>query len=113
MDNKVLGEKIKNIRKAMGLTQEQLAEKVGIDYKYLSKIENGLHLPNYKTLLKFTSILGVKFDDINDENIVKESNPFLVKSLKILNSASNDDERKYYYSALKFAQKGINSFCKK
>lgn len=46
----ILGQKIKELRKSKGLTQEQLAEYAHIDNKHLSKIENGLHLPTYKTL---------------------------------------------------------------
>jgi transcriptional regulator with XRE-family HTH domain len=36
-----LGSRIKELRKKKGLTQRQLAEWVGIDFTYLSKIENG------------------------------------------------------------------------
>ena len=111
MNNKFqLGTKIKNLRKAMGLTQEQLAERLNIDYKYLSKIENGLHLPSYKTLIKISSVLGVKLGDFNEVSKEESVNPLYSQSLKILNSATDDIERKYYLDALKFAYKGINLF---
>ena len=41
---KELGLNVKKYRRLNNLTQEQLAEKGGIDNKHLSKIENGLHL---------------------------------------------------------------------
>ena len=111
MNNKFnIGTKIKNMRKSMGLTQEQLAERLEIDYKYLSKIENGLHLPSYKTLTKISSVLGVKFEDFNEQQKVECVNPLFTQSLKILNSALDDSERKYYLDALKLAHKGINLF---
>ena len=34
-----LGQRIKELRKKNGLTQDGLAEKTGIDYKYIQKIE--------------------------------------------------------------------------
>ena len=51
IENK-LGEKIKELHKSKGFTQEKLAELANIDDKHLSKIENGVHLPTYKTLKK-------------------------------------------------------------
>ena len=36
---KKLGQRIKVLRKKKGLTQDKLAEKTGIDYKYIQKIE--------------------------------------------------------------------------
>ncbi len=39
--NILLGKKIKEIKKKRGLTQDFLAEKVGIDAKHLSRIECG------------------------------------------------------------------------
>lgn len=47
---KKLGAKILYFRKIQGLTQEQLAEKVGITSKYLSRIETG-NYPNSVSLI--------------------------------------------------------------
>ena len=104
-----IGNRIRELRKSYGLTQEQFAEKVGLDNKYLSKIENGLHLPTYKTLQKISEALNEEFDFLNvyslNQNI--KPNPILIKSMKILNSAHNDKEQKFYYEILKLAQKGL------
>lgn len=45
VDYKLLGQKIKNARKARGITQEYLAEKVDITTVHLSRIENGRGKP--------------------------------------------------------------------
>jgi len=50
MDNSIrlkLGKKIQGVRQRRGLTQEELSEMAGIDYKYLQKIE-GKSPPNMK-----------------------------------------------------------------
>ena len=101
-----LGKKIKQLRKIMGLTQEQLAEKAEMDYKYLSKIENGKHLPTYKTLVRLSCILGIGLGDFT--NIEENKSPEYIKSLKILDSAKNYEEQVYYLEVLRIAQKGLN-----
>ncbi len=107
-ENKV-GNKIKQLRKSMGLTQEQLAEKIDMDSKHLSKIENGLHLPTYKTLAKLAEFLKLDIEEIENAALNKneELNPAYLKSLKILNSAKNNNELMYYFEVLKLAQKGM------
>lgn len=42
-----LAERIKELRKKVGLTQEKLSESSGIDYKYIQRIE-GKNPPNIK-----------------------------------------------------------------
>lgn len=56
-----LGEYIKELRRQRHLTQRQLAEKAGVDFSYLSKIENNRleHTPSIKTLQDLARILEV------------------------------------------------------
>lgn len=66
---KLLGKRIKTIRKARNLTQEQLAELVNIAPPNISYIENGKFAPSIETLQKISNALNVepyelyKFDD--------------------------------------------------
>ncbi len=55
-----VGQRIRDIRLAKRLTQEQMEHKTGIKREYLSKIETG-GLPNItiKTLKKITDALGI------------------------------------------------------
>lgn len=55
------GEKLKVLRQKRNLTQEQLANTMGIDYKYLQKIE-GKNPPNIKieTIERFAKALKVR-----------------------------------------------------
>jgi transcriptional regulator with XRE-family HTH domain len=56
-----LGETIKRLRKAQKLTQAQLAEAVGVDESYISKIEKGRlsYTPSEETLRLMAQILEV------------------------------------------------------
>ncbi len=46
---KELGKKIQELRKSKRITQDVLAEQIGIDPKNVSKIENGNHFPSAET----------------------------------------------------------------
>lgn len=101
------GKQIKSVRKAKGLTQAQLAEKIGRSEKHISKIETGVYFPNYSTLNKILQVLDIKIENIEQEidNIKGISKPHCyTKLLQILNSAT-EKELEYYYSLIKQAQK--------
>lgn len=57
---KLLGKRIKELRKATGLTQEKLAEAIGIETTSLSGIESGRHFPSLPTLEKISNKLNVE-----------------------------------------------------
>lgn len=57
---KCVGRKIQEFRKRKNLTQEQLAEAVGIDTISISKIETGRSYPTSENLAKIAQILSVE-----------------------------------------------------
>ena len=61
-----LGKKIKQLRFRAGLTQEQLAEKLGIAPQSVSKWENAVAMPDITTLPLLAEIFGVSIDDLFD-----------------------------------------------
>jgi transcriptional regulator with XRE-family HTH domain len=60
----LLGARIKELRKARGLSQEQLSEKINIDPKHLSRIEVGKSYPSLDTAEKLAKALGVEIKDL-------------------------------------------------
>lgn len=63
--NNEFGNKIRALRKLAGLTQRELAEKVGIDFTYLSKIENGIMVPpSEETINKMSEVLKFAPDEL-------------------------------------------------
>lgn len=61
MDNKkLLGKRIKELRKYKGLTQEQLSELIDIEPGSLSGIESGRFFPSLHILDKMSEILKVE-----------------------------------------------------
>ncbi len=55
-----LGQRIKELRKQAGVTQDRLGEAVGISPKYLSGIERGRENPTLDTLLRLADNLRVE-----------------------------------------------------
>lgn len=61
---KGIGTRIKAGRVAAGLTQERLAEKVGISSTYLSAIECNVKEPKLATFIKIANAIGASADDL-------------------------------------------------
>lgn len=61
-----ISERIRELRKKSGLTQEKLAELAGIDYKFLQRIEGGDRNITLKTLVKICDSLDISMKDFFD-----------------------------------------------
>ncbi|MGN0290923.1 MAG: helix-turn-helix domain-containing protein [Lachnospiraceae bacterium] len=57
-----IGEKIKRARKASGLTQREMAKKLGLAYSTYSNYENNHREPDLDTINKICAILGIDKD---------------------------------------------------
>ena len=102
-----LGKKIKELRQANGFTQEQLAEKLGIDSKHLSRIELGHHIPNYAIMQKIAKIFNFNLFALSDIKILPKNpeDKTLKHIIKVYKNAESEEERKYYLEAIKQAHK--------
>ena len=64
-----LGQKLKEIRKRFGLSQEQLAEIINVSRQAITKWENGGGLPDISNLQELSKVFGVTVDYLlNDEH---------------------------------------------
>ena len=80
----VIGEKIKDLRLACELTQEELADRCELTKGYISQLENDLTSPSITTLIDILSALGTNLkeffaDSDDDEKIVFSKNEFIEK----------------------------------
>lgn len=64
MDQGKIGSFIKDIRKEKGLTQEQLAEKLGVSQKSVSRWENGKTMPDYSLLPSICEALEINVAEL-------------------------------------------------
>ena len=64
MDYYEIGQRIRKIRKAHKLSQEALAEKVGISVTHMSHIETGNTKLSLPVLVDLSAVLGVRTDEL-------------------------------------------------
>ena len=70
---KKLGSRIKAKRKNLNITQQQLADKVGISLNFMGKIEVAFSKPSLDTLIDIANALNITLSDLcnfnSDKNI--------------------------------------------
>jgi transcriptional regulator with XRE-family HTH domain len=89
---KLVGMRIKNLRRGKGYSQEKLAELAGINAKYLSSVERGEENPTLDLFIRLSQSLKI---DINEMfNIEYESQPpqMLRKKLQALVAEIKDQD---------------------
>lgn len=64
-----IGNKIKELRKQRGITQEKLAESIGVSFQAVSKWENNIALPDITLAPVLASYFGVSIDELFDHNL--------------------------------------------
>jgi len=85
----LFGKRIKELRKARNLTQEQLAELVDIDTRNIIKIENAETFPRVKTLDKLLEIFQISASEIFQTEHLADSR---VLREKISKKLENNEE---------------------
>lgn len=88
---KIFGENVKKYRKQLGLSQEQLAEKLEISTNHLSVIETGTKFVTYKLLEKIVLELNVlpaslfqcTQTAINDESLQNKINSVIDQEIEL------------------------------
>jgi transcriptional regulator with XRE-family HTH domain len=64
---RIVGRNVKRLRVAAGISQAELAERMGVDRVYVSGLELGQRNPTVVTLWHITKALGVKLRSFFDE----------------------------------------------
>lgn len=88
MDLVKIGKYIAGKRKALGMTQKQLAEKLNMSDKSVSKWERGICLPDVSVYMELCEVLGISIneflagEDIDAENVEKKSEDNIIQVTK-------------------------------
>ena len=107
MDQIKIGKFILNCRKEKGLTQEKLAEKLGVTSKSISRWENGNTMPDYSLLKDLCNELDINVNEllsgekINGNDYMNKSEENLIKLRKQI------DKRKKVLTIISYAFMGI------
>ena len=79
-----VGRRIAELRHQAGKTQEEMAEELGVGWRYLSKAERGLENLTLETLAKIAGALGVRARELLDEpapdaRVVRRGRPIKIR----------------------------------
>lgn len=96
---KLLGRRIKKLIKQRGISQEKLAELVGIEPTALSNIVTGRNYPLMSTLEKILLVLGVNFSDVFNFEHQNDNKDIQTEIEQILNN--NPERMKDFYKNCK------------
>lgn len=76
-NDKQIGLRLKTVRKEAGLTQQQLAKRLGIPYQSIGQWERGIRNPKIETLQAIANAIGVSLDyllgNVNDPFFVLDT----------------------------------------
>ena len=99
----MLNENIKALRKAKGLSQEELAIKLNVVRQTVSKWEKGLSVPDAGMVIQIAEVLDTTVNVLLGEEIPKSEEPDFIKTLaaklEVLNeqySKQNEKRRKIW-----------------
>ena len=83
MDYIALGQRIRDLRRKRGLTQEKLAELVDLSVPYISHLERGTKKP-----IRLAECLGVTVDRLLSGNQAKDTTAFFPEIQELLGDCS-------------------------
>jgi len=88
---KLIGKRIKELRKSKKMTQEQFAEKIDIDQRSLSAIECGINFPT-KNFIKIAQVLDIELKDLFDfDHIDKTDEKMRIEAKKYIEKLNSHD----------------------
>ena len=73
IDYRLIGERIKRVRKSRGMTQDVLAERLGVSIGYVSQVERGITKISLDLLGKISSILDCDIASLITESATNSS----------------------------------------
>ncbi len=99
IDSNVLGEIIKDRRKELNMSQEELANKSGLSQGYISELEKGeKENPSKATLTKLADTLGIMKEEFYAALMSEDDRAAYVKEQNAMYAVTNDNKdfvRKY------------------
>src|SRR5262245_55265839 len=76
-----VGMRVKSLRKQLGLTQKEVAERIAVTENYITQIESGRKVPSLKRLGRIAEELGVHTSTLlADDPVVAELQQILSKT---------------------------------
>jgi transcriptional regulator with XRE-family HTH domain len=88
----LIGIRLKELRSRRNLTQEQLAERAGVNSKYINSIERGKENPTLDTFIKLAETLDVTIGEFFRQLEIEDTEKRMSKIKSILDQASPEQQ---------------------
>ncbi len=98
---RAVGKRIKIVRQRSGLTQDQLAEQVGLSPKYISGIERGVENPTMDIFIRLAKMLGVEPYDLFLFGESEESEKALRKGIEKMVRDADMGKLQLYFDVMR------------
>lgn len=92
MNETNLGQRIREERQKLNLTQEKLSETINVTTTYIGQIERGERRPTLDTLIKISNALGVSIDYLLQESITPASDNLMNLWIQLTHDLSDDEK---------------------
>lgn len=101
-DLKLIGQKIKQIRKKRKISQEKLAEMVSMNHRSIVRVENAQTMPTLETLRRIANVLNVDIVDFFKTETLGSKEEIIEKIIDYLSNASETDVKTFYKAVYSF-----------
>ncbi len=109
IDYKGIGDRIKRYRTDRKLSQEDLAEMIGIGFKHISSIETGAKGISLERVVDIANALDVSADDLLTDSLKHSSSPVSTEIQDIMLDC-NYDEKEMLTRTIKFLKSLFSEF---
>ena len=90
MDIIAFGNRVRAARERLGITQEDLAARVGMSPSHMSIVERGVKVPRMDTVVKLANELDVSADYLLQDSVAQSRNSQLLSSIMDLPERERD-----------------------
>jgi len=109
-----IGQRLRRARLSKGLTQQGLAERIGISFQQVQKYENGSNRISSSRLLGIVRTLEIPityfFDELGDDDFVSEENELpdrVMRVARMLNDMPDGDVKDQVFMLIKSLGKAL------
>ena len=72
-----IGQRLKKIRWVAGMTQKELAKRIGVTFQQIQKYEQGANRMSLSRAVKICEVLEITINGLMGEHAMKEESPFM------------------------------------
>lgn len=106
IDYKLIGERIKQVRKSKNMTQESLAEKLNVSIGYVSQVERGITKISLDLLGAISTILDCDVAILISESAIHSNDYMMTEIIEAINKL-DDKKRKYIFEIIKITNEKL------